>query len=120
MAIKQREVYLLPHPFDSKVERHPFIILSSDEANEHEDTFIAVMITSSDVYRNDFSFDIRDGMFEKPLHKSGSHVRMHLLTLYLNEDITANRINIMKEFYFRQLMAAVGDLVFGCEFKPLP
>lgn len=119
MTVNQRDVYLLLHPFDQTVEKHPFIVLSSSESNQHESTFVAVMITSSDLYRNDYSFELNDDMFEKPLAKKGSHVRMHLLTLYLNDEIIGIKINTMKALYFKQLMATIGELVFEYQFKPL-
>ena len=119
MAISQREVYLLPHPFDSNVADHPFIVLSTQEANEYENTFIAVMITSSTVYKDDYSFELLDEMFDSPLREKNSHVRMHLLTLCLNEEISSRRVNKMKELYFKELMASIGDLIFNYNFKPL-
>jgi len=116
MAVEQREVYLLPHPFDSQVEEHPFIVLSVREANDYENTFIGVMITSSEKYQDDFSFQLTDEMFESPLGKKNSHARMHLLQLCLNEEIKGRRLNKMKPFYFRQLMKSIGDLIFHFDF----
>lgn len=83
MAINQRDVYLLPFPLRGVVQAHPFIVLSIREANEIENSFIAVMITSLDVHKDDYSFDLNDSLFEKPLPKKGSHVRMHLITISL-------------------------------------
>lgn len=121
MAIEQRDVYMLPHPFDSRVEDHPFIVLSVREANEHETTFIAVMITGSEVYKNDFSFPLTDDMFIEKLRKPECHVRMHLLTLCLNEEIQlgGKKINQMKSQYFKELMKSIGDLIFNYDFSPL-
>jgi mRNA-degrading endonuclease toxin of MazEF toxin-antitoxin module len=118
MPINQREVYLLPHPFDTTAEAHPHIILSHRDANNHERTFIAVMITSSP-RKDDFSFDLVDDMFEKPLAKQGCHVRMHLLTLALDEDISSHLLTKMKKQYFDELMRSIGDIVFNFEFSPL-
>jgi len=119
MSVEQRDVYLFPPMHDSSLANHPFIVLSTKAANEYESTFIAVMITSSIKFHDDFSFDLRDEMFEHPLEKGGSHARMHLVTLCLEQEIIGPRINRMKPFYFKELMAAIGDLVFGYEFKPL-
>lgn len=116
--VSQRDVLLLPHPFDSKAEYHPFIVLSTKAANEYENTFTAVMITSSQYRKDDFSFELTDGMFEQPLPKKNCHVRMHLLTLCLTEEIRGAKLNRMKEFYFKQLMLAIGDLIFNYEFHP--
>ncbi len=119
MAISQRDVYLLPHPITpSSVAPHPFIVLSVQEANESEKTFVAVMITGSEHTRDDYSFDLKDEMFDKPLAKDGCHVRMYLITLMLDEDVIGNRLNRMKEFYFKELMASIGDLIFNYDFIP--
>ncbi len=119
MAVSQREVYTLPHPISLKPqEKHPFIVLSTMEANNNENTFIAVMITGSDVTNDDYSFDLTDEMFIKPLKKPNCHVRMHLVTLCLNEDIIGQKVNEMKDFYFKELMASIGDLIFDFDFKP--
>ena len=118
--INQRDVFLLPFPFDTgtPVADHPFIVLSIQEANAHEQTFIAVMITSTN-RKDDLSFELTDDMFEKKLDKIGCHVRMHLLTLYLDNDIRGKKINEMKQFYFNHLMKAIGELVFNYNFSPL-
>ena len=122
MAVHQRDVYLLPHPFNSQVDYHPFIVLSVNEANEYEGTFIGVMITSMD-HVDDFSFPLSDEMFEHNLDKKNSHVRMHLLTLCLNEEIRGRQdrsINKMKPQYFKNLMSSIGDLIFNFTFTPIP
>ena len=116
--VNQRDVYLLPHPFDREVCEHPFIVLSTNESNNHENTFVAVMITSSKEYYDDYSFDLTDEMFERPLIKSDSHVRMHLITLCLTEDISGYKKNTMKSMYFKQLMQSIGDLIFNYNFEP--
>jgi mRNA-degrading endonuclease toxin of MazEF toxin-antitoxin module len=119
MTVEQRDVYLFPPTHDSKLEHHPFIVLSTKEANEYEKTFVAVMVTSSDIYRDDFSFELTDGMFDGPLPKKDSHVRMHLLTLCIEKHIKGPRINRMKPAYFKQLMKSIGDLIFNYDFNPL-
>ena len=119
MTVEQREVYLLPFPFDSKAEDHLFIVLSVRQANEYENTFIAVMITSSEKYNDDFSFRLTDDMFDFPLLKKNSHARMHLLQLCMDKEIVGRRLNKMKPFYFKELMKAIGDLIFHYEFAPL-
>lgn len=115
----QRDVYLLPFPLDNRVEDHLFIVLSIEEANQVERTFIGVMITTSDRHYDDYSFDISDEMFETPLRKGRCHVRMHLITLWMNKEILGKRVNRMKEFYFKQLMTSIGELIFNYSFKPL-
>jgi hypothetical protein len=121
MAVNQREVYLSPHPISlDPNEKHPFIVLSVLDANNNENTFIGVMITGSEITRDDYSFDLKDEMFTRPLNKANCHVKMHLITLCLNSEIIGQRVNEMREFYFRQLMASIGDIVFNYDFKPQP
>lgn len=118
--VNQRDVYLLPFPLNNNTPDHLFIVLSTQESNQIEGTFIAVMITTSDINYDDYSFDLTDEMFEYDLKKEKSHARMHLLTLWFNNDIAGKRVNRMKEFYFRQLMSSIGDLIFNYNFEPLP
>ena len=119
MSVSQREVYMLPFPLSSGGEDHPFIVLSCKEANDLENTFIAVMITSS-TYKDDHSFDLRDEMFEKPLAKQGCHARMHLITLVEVADINGRMVNKMRPLYFKNLMADIGQIIFNYEFVPNP
>ena len=119
MSVEQREVYLLPPTHDSSIVEHPFIVLSCKTANEYEGTFVGVMITSSSNYHDDYSFDLSDQMFERPLDKPNSHARMHLVTLCLDNTIKGKRINKMKPAYFKQLMRSIGDLVFNYDFIPI-
>jgi len=116
---EQRDVYLLPHPINSSEGEHPFIVLSIKSANDHEDTFIAVMITSSKRYHDDYSFDLWDDMFVNPLNKKNSHVRMHLFNLCLPKEVVGKRLNKMKSKYFNQLMKSIGELVFNFDFSPI-
>jgi hypothetical protein len=120
MPINQREVYILPHPWDNDAEKHPFIVLSCLDANNHERTFLAVMITSEPKRIDDFSFLLQDGMFERPLKYPNCHARMHLIMMALNEDTEdLPPVNKMKKGYFDQLMKSIGDLIFNFDFSPL-
>lgn len=119
--VNQREVYMLPFPavLDDGETNHPFIVLSCDEANDNNDhTFIGVMITSSR-FTDDNSFYLTDEMFEKPLAKQNCHVRMHLITLCIKEDIQRARVNKMREKHFHQLMKTIGELVFNYKFEKM-
>ncbi len=94
------------HPFHDPNEDHPFIVLSSSIANDKENTFVGVMITTSDHYKDEFSFPVSSAMFEKPLRKEPCHVRMHLITTGLDECKGAT-VNRMKKQYFDQLMRSI-------------
>ena len=119
MTVEQRDVFLFRPTFDTNLRDHLFIVLSGADANRYEQTFIAVMITSSALYDDDFSFHLTDEMFEKPLPKKGSHVRMHLIVLCVEKDIKGQHaINRMKPAYFKHMMDAINDLVFDNKFTP--
>lgn len=78
------------------------------------------MVTSSDVHKDDYSFELSNEMFEHNLAKENSHVRMHLITLCFNpEDLKSKKLNRMKEKYFRELMKSIGELIFEYNFTPL-
>ena len=123
MPINQRDVYLLPFPFDShNGQDHLHIVLSIQEANGQDKSFLAVMITTSEFHKDELSFHLNDNMFEKPLQKDGSHARMHIIMLALNKEIVGTigkPLNRMKKIYFDQLMKSIGELVFNFEFNPL-
>jgi mRNA-degrading endonuclease toxin of MazEF toxin-antitoxin module len=120
MVINQRDVYLLPHPINpASQDYHPFIVLSDQRANKYEKTFIAVMITSSAYKRDHYSFPLTDEMFEDNLQKDDCHARMHLITLWIDEEIRGKKLNVMKEVYFNQLMKSIGDLIFNYNFSPI-
>lgn len=120
MVVKQRDVYLLPHPINPESQDyHPFIVLSDLRANKYERTFVAVMITSSQFKLDHYSFPLTDEMFERELDKEGCHARMHLITLLLDEEIRGSKLNTMKVFYFNQLMKSIGDLIFNFNFTPI-
>lgn len=44
---------------------------------------------------------------------------MHLITIYLGEEIIGKKLNTMKEFYFKQLMTTIGEMVFNYRFEKI-
>lgn len=100
-----------------KIDKHYFVVLSGNEANKNINTFIGVMITTSNKYYDDYSFDVEEGMFDPALPKESSHIRMSLVSLCIDNKIIGQRKAVMKERFFCQLMETIGDLMFGFEFK---
>lgn len=121
--INQREVYLLPYPFgSSQGADHPHIVLSIKDTNNHENTFLAVMITSSTIIHDELSFDLTDDMFDKPLAKQNCHARMHLIMLAMNKEVVGRigkPLCTMKKSYFEQMMKTIGEMVFNYKLTPL-
>jgi hypothetical protein len=118
MEINQRDVLLIQPLPQTGLNKHPFIVLSILEANQQDDTFVAVMITSSTQTKDDFSFDLTNDMFEQPLDKAGCHVRGHLILSSPNYAVI-RKVNTMKATAFKHLMQHLGDLVFNSRFEPL-
>ncbi len=119
--IDQRDVYMLPYTLNNRTEDHPFIVLSTLEANKHENTFIAVMMTSSEIHKDDLSFPVQNEMFEENLKRENCHIRMHLIFICIPEDIVSRgRINKMKQSHFRRLMKQIGEMIFKYNFTPIP
>jgi len=80
------------------------------------------MITTSPTYHDELSFDLSDAMFEHPLRKPNSHVRMHLIPLSRNNEIIQQRlnpVNRMKKKHFDEMMKQIGEMVFNFDFTPL-
>ncbi|WP_295118088.1 type II toxin-antitoxin system PemK/MazF family toxin [uncultured Chitinophaga sp.] len=120
MKVSQRDVFLLPHPLGNENgEPHPHIVLSTNDANHCEETFIAVMFTSSTFTVDEYSFKLDNSMFEKPLQKEYSHVRIHLVCLAVNEAILSHKLNRMKAGAFDNLMKEIGEMLFEFEFQRL-
>ncbi len=103
-------------PPDGKLLNHPVIVISNDDINQHEGGFIGVMMTSEESYKGDeYSFELSDDMFTKPLGKKFSAVRLHLIGNFINNDIikNANSGNQIKKTDFNRLMVNINNTTFN-------
>ncbi len=94
---------------------HSVIILSPEEINSEEDSFLGMMITDSPHFdkNNDFSFVLDDTMFMKPLKEKGSKARLHLLNFLHNSVLVTNaKINEMKAESFKKMIDELNQKVF--------
>lgn len=103
-------------PSEGTYEKHPVIVLSNDEINNEEGGFVAVMMTSQEHYRGDeYSFDLDDTMFTKPLGKPYSAARVHLIGNFMNFDIIPNKNsgNQMRIEPFKRLLVNINRTTFN-------
>ncbi len=113
--LKQRDLVMVHDrlPPDGKVEKHPFVIISCGKAIRHENSFIGVMMTGSEVYDDDFTFLVSNHMFEKPLMKSGCQLRLHIISNLMMHDLEpAHAVNRMKRADFQDLLDELFSVTF--------
>jgi hypothetical protein len=117
MLINQKDVFEANFPFpDGQYTPHPVIVLSVPSVFELESTFIGVPISDSMKWNDDeFSFPIDNNDFEKAIIKDDSYVRMHLVTVLHEKDLTIPkyRRNTMKQDAFNHLIEQIQELIFG-------
>lgn len=103
-------------PSDGRTEKHPVIVLSNEEINNDEEGFVAVMMTSQEHYKDDeYSFDLDNTMFTKPLGTPYSAARVHLIGNFMNSDIIPNRNsgNQMRVEPFKRLLVNINKTTFN-------
>lgn len=103
-------------PSDGRLEKHPVIVLSNEDINSCEEGFVAVMMTSESRYKGDeYSFELDDSMFTKPLGKPFSAARIHLVGNFMDDDIIPNRNvgNQMRIEPFKRLLVNINSTTFN-------
>lgn len=103
-------------PADGRLEEHPVIVISNNDINENEDGFTAVMMTSQERFKDDeYSFELDNSMFTKPLQKKFCAVRLHLIGNFLNTDVLTNAHagNQMKIEPFKRMLVHLNRATFN-------
>lgn len=114
MKVRQREIVELPFYLPQGIQNHPALVLSTDEAIELEEAFVAVMITSQEI-DDEFSFQLIDDMLTIPMGKPYREVRLHLLGLFRLGDVIPNsqqRIRV-KQDDFEIIVRQISGTTFG-------
>ncbi len=83
---------------------HPVIVISNNEVNEYEETFVGVMISSSVNY-DEYTVKIDNKMLTNPLSKP-SQIRSHLIQTFSFSDIE-NKISALKKDYFNGILKKI-------------
>ncbi len=87
----QRDLVWLKHnpPLpDGSDKDHPVIIISHDTANSIENFYTGVMVTGAN-NQDKFSFPLLDEMFEAPLKKANTHVRLYITVSFREDQVKA-------------------------------
>lgn len=114
MKYKQGDLVNLIDPIvlpDGKALSHPVLIISNNVANSYEDYYTGVMMTST-IYKDKFSLEVDDSMFQNPLRKQGSHLRLYLLISFREVNISGAPINEMKKVHLKHVLNQIRELVF--------
>lgn len=112
MKYKQGDLVSLRKPIllpDDTSLAHPVLIVSSDFSNSYENHYTGLMMTSS-VITDRFSFSCKNNMFERPLEKTGCHLRLYILVGF-NESEVSTFKNRMEKSYLIQVIDQLKECV---------
>lgn len=99
----------LSMPPNGKVMNHPAIIISNNEVYLDDECYIVVMITSS-LQNDKYSFVIEDYMLTQPNNKPHSEARCHLITYILQSHIVSGRSkNKLRKQYVDDLVNHINN-----------
>lgn len=90
---------------------HPILIVSSNRANEYEDFYTGIMMTSSSI-TDAFSFKLDDTMFEGKLDKSDCQLRLYIIISFRGCDISTFK-NRMNPIFIKLVLKQLNSLVFS-------
>jgi hypothetical protein len=112
--ISQRDIIEVPFNLPQGTVPHPAIVLSTDEAIQEEESFVAVMLTSED-YNDLYSFPITNSMLTKPMTSAKSQARLHLISFFRNSDVipTSHVNHKIRPEYFKILIGRINEVTFG-------
>ncbi|MFZ4798287.1 MAG: type II toxin-antitoxin system PemK/MazF family toxin [Bacteroidia bacterium] len=116
MSISQRDIVEVEFNLPQGNIFHPAIVLSKNEAIDQEESFVAVMMTTTD-HDDEFSYTITSDMLTKPLAGNIKHseVRLHLIGFFKIENVRMNsHYNTqIKIDEFKTLIKYITELAFG-------
>ena len=88
---------------------HPVLIVSSNSANSYEKFYTGLMMSST-IHTDRFSFKCSDLMFENPLRKPNSQIRLYI-TVSFKESEVVRFSNRMKPIFLKQVLEQFKDLI---------
>lgn len=114
IVVSKRDIVEVPFNLRQGVEIHPAIVLSVEEAIEMEESFIALMLTTSET-DDEFSFPIKAKMLSKDLNVPFCQARLHLISFFQNTEIirNSNYNNRIRTEFFKELIEKVNAKTFG-------
>lgn len=115
MAIEQRSIVEVPFNLTQKAMIHPALVLSTNEAIEQEQAFVAVMLTSTS-QNDEYTFVITNDMLESGrFDKPHQEVRVHLISYFVKTDVIVNshRNTKVKRTDFNAIVRRINAITFG-------
>lgn len=119
MQINQKQIVDVYFDLPDGGGKHPAIVLSNDKAIEYERAFIAVMLTTSNEFDDEFTFPIENGMCVKDMDVEYCQARVHLIAHFKVDDVryNANWNNHIKNDYFIELVKQIVITGFDVDFQ---
>jgi hypothetical protein len=117
MNFNQRDlVYVTLELPTGEIQRHPYLIISCRAANEKENYYTGVMMTTT-THRDNYSLTVDDKMFERPLGKHNCQLRLYILVSF-SESRIESLINKMKKVDFKGVIQQIKDYVLVVDNTP--
>lgn len=91
---------------------HPVLIISSNTSNSYENFYTGVMMSSTN-YKDRYSFDCTNEMFESPI-KLGSQIRLYITASFKETEIK-NFTNRIKPIHLKALLIQIKELIFSTD-----
>jgi hypothetical protein len=108
MLYNQGDIVNVFFPLKQGNQEHPALIISNDNVNSLEETYLCLMITGN-LLKDEFSFFLDDKMTTKPLSKKCG-VRTCLFSTFTDMDITA-KISHLKIEYFVKVVRQFNEVI---------
>jgi len=109
MKIEQGEIVEVNFNLPQGYLPHPVIVLSNNDINEYEQSFIGVMLSSKD-YDDEYSYFITDEMLtKKPRDKY--QARCHLISFFQTIEVLSKHGKMKKE-YLKKLIKHIFETTF--------
>lgn len=98
-------------PGDKTTKNHPMIIISNADVYYNDECYICIMMTSSNLRNDKFSYQVTQDMLIKPINVAYSQVRLHLISYILESHIiTTGQRNKMKSHEVDRLIDYIRDV----------
>lgn len=112
MKVEQGEIVEVNFNLPQGFLPHPVIVLSNDDINEYEQSFIGVMLSSKD-YKDEYSFFITNEMLVKePRNKY--QARCHLISFFQTKEVISKHGKI-KKAYLKDIIEYIFKITFSVE-----
>ena len=96
MKVEQGEIVEVNFNLPQGLLPHPVIVISNNEINENELSFIGVMLSSKD-YDDEYTFFLTNDMLTKKPRKK-YQVRCHLISFFQEKEVISKHGKVKKEF----------------------